>query len=258
MASTKKQVVSLQRRSVEILSRSDGGGVTDFSVGNGQQSARGGARSGFSSGFRVDRWQRFGATLSTRGGSSGGVSNSSSSGGSGSNSRKTISGMKGVRGGGVPVKPKAPHEEGVAVASGSVSSEPCLTPALAPVIEGDVSEAPAVFGTKSAANPESVMTRAYAGDGGQGQAGRKEGPGAPDKNAAEQEERTAAGRVGAFLAALPLSKLKIVIGKLKFDLTNSMSFKPPLGFFLRFNICCLFRLFFLDVFHRTSGMCCPD
>ena len=219
MASTKKQVVSLQRRSVEILSRSDGGGVTDFRDGNDQQGAKDGARSGVSSGFRVDRWQRFRDTLSTRGGSSS-SSNVGGGGGSGGNSRKTVTGMKGVRGGGAPVKPKVPHEGGAAVASDSVSNEPNLTPALAPVSEGDIAKAPVGFGTNRAANPEPVMTGAYAGDGGQGQAGRKEGPGAPDKNAAEQEEKTAAGRVGAFLSALPLSKLKIVIGKLKFRFMN--------------------------------------
>ncbi|CAM9853274.1 unnamed protein product, partial [Laminaria digitata] len=76
VASTKKQVFNLQRRGAEILSRSDGNaGVTDFS---GQDSARGvAAKSGFASGYRVDRWWRVGSekvASTTRGGGGGGSS----------------------------------------------------------------------------------------------------------------------------------------------------------------------------------------
>ena len=107
-----------------------------------------------------------------------------------------------------------------------------MTPALAsesgaPAASGGeiAGEAPVASGTANRAGSSRTMfNRGFAGrtgpaapaGGGSGQGRknleRKEQQGT-DNGTADQEETTAAGRIGNILAALPLSKLKIVIGK---------------------------------------------
>ena len=187
-----------------MLSRSDAGGVIDFSD---QQGARG-ARSGFSHSPRFHRRRRIGGTVSTPGRSR--TSSSSRNGGVG----RRITGLNSVRGGGVPVKPNLPH--GTSFPPRSLSSDARLAPTLAPVNEVDIEDVPVVSGINRTAYSEPGLTPAYTapaavGDG-QRQNKRNENPGALDKKVPEREESTAAGRIGAILTALPLSKLKIVIG----------------------------------------------
>ena len=195
VASTKQSVIMLQTRSVDMLSRSGAGGVIDFS---GQQGDTRGVRSGFSSRSRVSPGRRLGEGASTFDGGS------SSTGGGIRNTR--IPGLNGS----LP--------RGLLFAPRSVSSDAQLTPALAPVREGDIEEAPVVSGLNRAAYSEPGVARAYLGSAAVGDSHRRselrDNPGSPDKKAGpEREETTAAGRIGDVLSALPLSKLKIVIGK---------------------------------------------
>lgn len=124
--------------------------------------------------------------------------------------------FKGVIGGGsIPVNSKLPRR--LSFAPRSVSNDSRLTPTLAPVSESDIEEAPVATGLNRAVYSEPGVTPAYAGPmavgTGQRQSERNDNSGALDKKAVpDREEMTAAGRIGEFLSALPLSKLKIVIG----------------------------------------------
>ena len=207
VASTKQSVIMLQNRSADMLSRSGAGGVIDF---NGEHDNTSGVRSGFSSRSRFSPARRLREGASTFSSSS---SSSSRVGGIGS-TRVRVSG--GGRGGNVTGNPSLPL--GLSFEPRSVSSDARLTPALAPVSEVDIEDAPAVSGLDRTVYSEPGVTPAYARPAavrsGRRQSERQEHPGILDQTAGpEREETTAAGRVGEFLSALPLSKLKIVIGK---------------------------------------------
>lgn len=228
VASTKQSVIMLQTRSVDILSRSDTGGVIDFS---GQHHDSGGVRSTFSPSPRFDRFKRVGneTSSSTRGRSS--FSSSSRGGGSGGNA-KMITGLRGARSGSVPDRRSFPY--GVSFGPRSISSDAYLTPKLATVSEDDGGEAPVLSGLNRA-DTEPASDRAHAGQPAAERRGRRQsdlnahpaaerdGPGQHDRNVQpveggqkplpEEEKPTAAGRIGEFMSGLPLSKLKIVIGK---------------------------------------------
>lgn len=211
VASTKQSVIMLQTRSVDMLSRSSAGGVIDFS--DGQHHNATGVRSGFSSRSRFSPGKRLGERASTFGGSR--SASSSSTGGDGIEHTRTTR-FTGVIGGrSIPAKANLPR--GLSFAPRSVSNDSRLAPTLAPVHESDIEEAPVASGLDRAAYSEPGVTPAYAGPTAVGtvqrQSERDDHSGSLGKKAAQdREETTAAGRIGEFLSALPLSKLKIVIG----------------------------------------------
>lgn len=151
VANTKQSVIQLQRRSAEILSRSERGGVSDFSSSSAGPSG--------SSGSKLNRLHRIGR------------------------------------------KPSA-HSEG-----GSISQE-----RSGHGTTGEPWEASSVDDSQPA------FTSAYGGPAPPQRDGQ-----APDEckgnlqgvreDAEKPERKTLARKIGAFLTALPLSKLKIVIGK---------------------------------------------
>lgn len=132
--------------------------------------------------------------------------------------------MNGVSGGDVPAASNAPL--GAGAAAGGLSAGAGVAPALtSPTRElaGDSNTGKnklVVSGTSGAVGSERVLTPSYAGplaskdgQGGNERTENQEKEIDGSESVQEQEGKTAAGRVGAFLAALPLSKLKIVIGK---------------------------------------------
>ncbi|CAM9117899.1 unnamed protein product, partial [Laminaria digitata] len=190
VASTKQSVIMLQTRSVDFLSRSDTGGVIDFS---GQPDRRG-----------------VGPNTPNRGRSS---LSSSSRGSGGSGNDKTITGVRGFRGGSIPDRRRFPH--GVSFGPRSVSSDAYLTPALATVSEDNVGETPVLSGVNHDDTEPTYDRRAYARPATVGGSQRQS---KRDDNLAEGGQKepgggkpTAAGRIGEFMSGLPLSKLKIVI-----------------------------------------------
>lgn len=198
----------LHNRSAEMLSRSGAGGVIDFS--DGQHGNTSGGPPGFSSRSRFSPGRRQRASTYA------GRSSFSSMTGGNSIGRTRVTGMKRDRVGSAPVNSNLPR--GLSFVPRSVSSDARLTPALAPVSESDIEEAPLGFGLNRTAYSEPGVTPAYAGRAvvtdGQRQSERNAQTGALDKKSVpEREETTAAGRIGELLSALPLSKLKIVIGK---------------------------------------------
>lgn len=198
----------LQTRSADMLLRSGAGGVIDFS--GSQHGNVSGVPPGFSSRSRFSPGRRQRASTYA------GRSSFSSNTGDNGIGRTRITGLKGVRVGSAPVTSDLPRR--LSFAPRSVSSDVRLTPALAPVSESDIEEAPLGFGLKRTAYSEPGVTPAYVGSAaigdGQRHTERTEQTGALDKKAVpERDETTAAGRIGELLSALPLSKLKIVIGE---------------------------------------------
>lgn len=172
---TKKKVTKLQRRSAWALSRSEGSGLTDFSEQD----------------------------TSCDGSGSSSIDNSARSSINNSNNGKSATVLNGISDGDVPAESKAP------LGAGAVPEEPAG--------DGNTGKkALFVSGTSSAVGSERVLTPDYAVKDGEGKNERTENQEKvldDEEGVQEQEGKTAAGRVGAFLAALPLSKFKIVIGK---------------------------------------------
>ena len=221
VASTKKKVNKLQRRSAGPLPRSEGSGLTDFS----QQDVSD-AGSSVHSGFKIHRSRPAGKNASVRGSSNSSSINSSINSCSNSidssassNNGMRVTGLNGVSGVDVPAETNAPLRKVVAPGGLGVDAGGALEMAdqtRGPASDDNAGKAGVVSGVVSS---ESVLTGAHAGPLGRGtcQGGveradnhQKE---LDDESMGEHEGKSAAGRVGALLAALPLSKLKIVIGK---------------------------------------------
>lgn len=153
VANTKQSVIQLQRRGADLLSRSERGGVSDFS-----QSSAG---RGVSSGSKLDRLRRAGR------------------------------------------KSKSPGDDT------SVHQEPAG--------DGNTGDALSASSDGSTAGSQPVFSRAYGGPSlpidGQEPNEPEENAERPDEDEQKEEGKTMAGKIGAFLSGLPLSKLKIVIGE---------------------------------------------
>ena len=220
VANTKQSVVNLQRRSVSILSRSDPGGVTDFT--QSQAGSRGLSAS------RLDRSRRVGQKQAAHG-DDGSVDKN--------NNNNDVIIKTNFSNSGVPSAQKIPHRGGAALARGSHSMDASVVPALGdqtphPTSDSDAGRVLVGSGVKCDTALDPVVSRAY-GETSAGEDGKEErNDPYPTKESTGDvqghERKTTAGRIGVFLTALPLSKLKIVIGKLCLRTEWSIygSFKP--------------------------------
>ena len=231
MTSTKESVIKLQRRGASVMTRSQGG-VTDF----GQIAAEGNV----SFGSRFGRSWSLGRKAPAPGNTGGGDSSSANDSGGASNKRgssnnsdgKSIAGLKGVSvfgGGGVPAETNPLNRGASAAAPGSGSlgvDDSDVVPAFAdqnrePASEGNknnAGETLVVAGANREITLGSALSQASAGpsalEDGKGSNERNEHhpKKGSDGDVRTQEGKTSAGKIGALLAALPLSKLKIIIG----------------------------------------------
>eukprot|EP00904_Undaria_pinnatifida_P010819 jgi/Undpi1/6868/HiC_scaffold_21.g09344.m1 len=257
MAITKNQVLTLQRRSVHLLSRADQRGVADFT---GQHDPRI-YRPGFSSSVKVHPWRREAKDASFRGSSSG--SNSTSGTGTNNNGR-IITGLRDVRDGDVlPAKYFVP--QGRALARIGLNSRGGLPRALTRQNHANVNEdvtgvAPPAGTVTRADSPGPTITPAFGGPVetsgiiGAAKIGKKKPVGNLHDNEKDQEEHSAAAKIGALLSGLPLSKLKLAvvvwqISSAFADVTN-VGFPPVYEKFLS-----IIGMFSLDLGWLLSATC---
>ena len=225
MAITKNQVLTLQRRSVHLLSRADQRGVADFT---GQHDPRI-YRPGFSSSVKVHPWRREAKDASFRGSSSG----SSSTSGTGTNNNgRIITGLRDVSDGDVlPAKYFVP--QGRALARKGLNSRGGLPRALTGQNHANVNEdvtgvAHSAGTITRADSPGPTIIPAFGGPVATSgiidpaKIGKKKPEGNPHENEKDQEEHSAAAKIGALLSGLPLSKLKLAVGEHIFCLASSI------------------------------------
>ena len=211
MANTKQSMIHLQRRSAGIMSRSDRGAVSDFSQSSAGPSG--------SAGSRFDRMRRVGRKTTLPG-------NGASINNDGDNNNKggTTAGSKSTSGGGVLGVQNAPRGGEPVATPGSVGRDSSVAPGAGgrspeSTGRGDAGEAFASSGVNSAIDAGPVLSRAHDGppvvdDGKRSNEQNEHRPeGERKEDVQELQIKTTAGKIGAFLTWLPLSKLKIVIGK---------------------------------------------
>lgn len=217
VANTKNKVSQLHRRNVNRVTHADGCGQIDFT---GQNDAKG-VRPGFSSSLKVHPWRRRGAgNTSIRVRSNIGCGTRCI--GTDKNGRQ-VAGQKGTTECSTLRSVAAvPHGRSVApkgLSSGADKSTTFSGQTQANIAEGLTGESPVGFENKRAVSPEAVVPSAFGGpavatrDNVLGKSERNGAGRTLHENGTGEEKPSAAVRIGALLSALPLSKLKIVVGK---------------------------------------------